>query len=177
LPLEPYSLAVGVGHMRIASVSDVPGWLLPALVVCRAELSASLRTQVGHNEEAVPLVRRSNVGGGDDAGLDAIAKPCEVADNSVQPARNERRNVFDDDEDGPHFADDARELAPEAGSLAVDPGPLAGGADVLAGESPADDVNASKVCFSDRADIVVSPGLGPMRREHAAAKGIALDLP
>jgi hypothetical protein len=50
LLLEPYSAAVGVGHIRTASVSVVPGCITPVVVVCLAAPFASVVTAVGHQE-------------------------------------------------------------------------------------------------------------------------------
>ena len=89
-------------------------------------------------------MRGTNVLGGEDTGLDVIAKPFEVADNPVQPSANERRNVFSDDEARPELSDDAGELAPEAGALAVEARSWAGEADVLAGETSANEIHGSQ---------------------------------
>ncbi len=89
-------------------------------------------------------MRGANVLGGDDAGLDVIAKPLEVADNPVQPSANERRNVFSDDEARPELSDDAGELSPETGALAVEASSGSGEGDVLARESSADEIHGSQ---------------------------------
>jgi hypothetical protein len=39
----------GVGRSRMASVSDVPGWLVPPTMVCRAESAESVTTGVGRS--------------------------------------------------------------------------------------------------------------------------------
>lgn len=80
--LDPYSLAVGVGH----SGSD--------------------------EEEPLPPVRGADVSGCDDAALHSIPEPVEVGDNSVQPASNEGPHVLDDDREGAQFPDDAGEFCP-----------------------------------------------------------------
>jgi hypothetical protein len=112
---DPYSLAVGVGHSRIASVSVFPGCITPALVVPRAALFASVVTGVGQHEEPLSLVRGADVSRGDDAALHSIPEPVEVGDNSVQPASNEGPHVLDDDRTRAQLADDAMELSPESG--------------------------------------------------------------
>ncbi len=110
------SRATGVGHMRIASVSDVPGCITPVVVVPLAALAASVVTGVGHcnEEETLSSMRSSDVRGCDDAPVHDVTKPFEVPDNTVQPSRNECRNVLDDDEARAQFTDDAGVLAPES---------------------------------------------------------------
>jgi hypothetical protein len=53
------------------------------------------------------------------------------------------RRVFDEDARRLHLLNDARELSPKTGSLAIEPGARSGAADVLAGESSADDIDFS----------------------------------
>lgn len=177
LLLDPYSLAVGVGHSRIASVRLLPGCMTPVVVVPRAELRASVVTGVGHEEEPLATMRRADVGGGDDATLHAIPGGVEVGNNSVQPARNECRNVLDDDRAGSQFFDDAEVLAPEAGARAVEAGVSPGNADVLAWESTTNHLHGLQVVGADVAHVRVTLRVWPMHGEHAAAPRVKLDLP
>lgn len=147
------------------------------MVVPRAELRASVVTGVGHEEEPLATMRRADVGGGDDATLHAIPGGVEVGNNSVQPARNECRNVLDDDRAGSQFFDDAEVLAPEAGARAVEAGVSPGNADVLAWESTTNHLHGSQVVRADVAHVRVTLRVGPVHREDAATPRVQLDLP
>lgn len=67
----------------------------------------------------------------------------QIPENSSKPSNSEEWGVFHEDEAGSHFANDPGEFGPEAGTLTFDSRPSAGGADVLAGEAPGDEVNSS----------------------------------
>jgi hypothetical protein len=107
LLLEPYSLAVGVGHSASGALwafVDVPRFARAAAVGAHG---------VGCNDEqSLASVWRANVRGCEDARLHSIPKPVEVGRNSVQSARHEGRHVFDDHDSGPQLADDACEFSP-----------------------------------------------------------------
>lgn len=134
-------------------------------------------TGVGHEEEALASVGRADVGGGDDAAFHAIPGGVEVGDNSVQPARNEGRNVFDDDRAGAQFFDDPEVLAPEAGPGTVKAGAFARDRYVLTGESATNHLHLVKVVRAYVAHVRVTLRVGPVHREHAATPGVKLDLP
>jgi hypothetical protein len=63
--------------------------------------------------------------------------------NSIQPPSNERWAVFHEAVARSNFAKDAMHVPPEAASLSVDAGSTACGANVLAGESAGNNVDAS----------------------------------
>lgn len=163
--------------MRIASVSVVPACITPVVVVPRAAAFASVVTGVGHKEEPFPAMGRADVGRGDDSPVHGVAEALEVFDNNVQPARNERRDVLDDDDARAELADDAGELSPEARARAREARPFAGVADVLAGEAPTHDVDGLEIVSSDMTNVSVPLGVRPVRGEHAPAPRIALHLP
>jgi len=66
----------------------------------------------------------------------------QVSENSIHPPNKEPWHVLHEDVSRSNFANHSRHLGPESASGAVDTGLLAGDADVLAGESAGDDVNA-----------------------------------
>lgn len=147
------------------------------MVVPRAELAASDRTGVGHEEEPLASVGGSDVGRGDDAAFHSIPGGDEVGRNSIQPARNEGRNIFDDDDAWPEFGDDPEVLAPEAGAGAVEARVFARDADVLTGESATNHLDRLQVVGANVAHVGMANGGGPVHGENAAAPRVKLDLP
>jgi hypothetical protein len=113
--------------------------------------------------------------------------PClgQVSENSTDrrpvPALplpgEERGNVLHDDVSGSYFANDPGELGPKTRAGAGQSGSLAGGAEVLTGESAADDVDRREVFRADLADVLVAPRLGEVLGEDRSAVGVELDLP
>jgi hypothetical protein len=174
---DPYSLAVGVGHSRIASVSVFPGCITPVLVVPRAAPFASVVTGVGQQEEPLSLVRGADVSRGDDAALHAIPEPVEVGHNAVHPSSNEGPHVFDDDRARAELRDDALELSPESGPGAGEALPFARLRDVLTRESSTNHLHWLKVRGADSPHVGVPLCGGPVHRQHAAAPRVDLHLP
>lgn len=175
-----WSRAIGVRHIRIASVSVVPGCITPVVVVPLAALAASVVTGVGQlrdEEESFSPVGRADVLGRDDSTKDAITELLEPTDNDVHPSCNKRRHVFNDDEPRPDLFDDAPVLEPQPGSFTVEAGAVAGDADVLARESSANKVNVREVVAADRFDICEPLGVREVHGEHAPRERIDLDLP
>jgi hypothetical protein len=73
-------------------------------------------------------------------------------------------------------------LKPESASLSwgsacSKPGFPSGDADVLAGESPADDIDWFEVVLSGCSDIEFPVNAGPPRFKDAVAEGVDFDLP
>lgn len=230
LLLLPYSLAVGVGQSRIASVSVVPECMTPVVVVPRAAalLSvvtgagqsaarasvgfprrkllpaprdasdaigvgkstcpgsesrarvgpfASLASGVRHEEEAFSSVRRADVGRGDDASVNGVPEAVEIGDNAIQPARNERRDVLNNDDARPELGDDPRVLEPEARACAFQARTLASLGNILAREASANEVHGSKIVPSDMPNVSEASSPRPVSREHRATPAILLHLP
>lgn len=230
LLLLPYSLAVGVGQSRIASVSVVPECMTPVVVVPRAAALLSVVTGVGqsaarasvgfprrkllpaprdasdaigvgkstcpgsesrarvgpfaslasgvrHEEEAFSSVRRADVGRGDDASVNGVPEAVEIGDNAIQPARNERRDVLDNDDARPELRNDPRVLEPQARPCAFQARALARLGNVLAGEASANEVHGSKIVPSYMSNVPEALGARPVPRKHCAAPPIAFHLP
>jgi hypothetical protein len=79
----------------------------------------------------------------------------KVSKHSVESSKSERWAVFHERVAGSYFANDAGHFPPETGALPVESVAFAGNADVLAGESPADNVNSSSPRLSvEGGDIV-----------------------
>jgi hypothetical protein len=76
------------------------------------------------------------------------------------------------------IANDAGEFVPEPRPISFEAGSFPGIADVLAWESPSDEVNLPVLRIGGREGlhVVMSPDVGPVLREDAASKGINLDL-
>jgi hypothetical protein len=72
---------------------------------------------------------------------------------------------------------DSRELVPEAASSTSEASSLARGADVLAGESSADEIDGFEISSTNAADIIEPLRLGPVLRENREAQLVLLDLP
>jgi hypothetical protein len=122
-------------------------------------------------------VGRADTRGGDDATFHAIAGSVEIGDNSVQPSRSERRNIFNDDDARPDHADDPREFSPETGARSAESCAFTSNADVLAWEASADDVDVAKFECANGSDIIKPPCLRKVLGQYRAAEGVHLHLP
>ena len=141
---------------------------------------------MGDDEDPVPPVR-----GADGLRWDAVPLRIEPAlgqlsENGTEPppsvSRKESWNVLQEHEARSNQANDSHELEEEAGSAGVDAGLLAGDAEVLTGESPADEVDGSDVRFGkallrDLGYVAEVQNAGPVLRQHPARVGINLRLP
>jgi hypothetical protein len=97
---------------------------------------------VGQYEHALPPVWRSNVGRSETTPLRIEPQRGKVREDDVESSANERPNVFDEDIRRLDFFDDASEVFPEPAALPVNnPGTTARDTDVLAGESPRNNIN------------------------------------
>jgi hypothetical protein len=75
-------------------------------------------------------------------------------------------------------ANDPSELKPKTGPCTGEPGPFPGIADVLAREAAADDIDFPVAFFWwERADIGVSPDIGPVLGENLLGIRVNLHLP
>ena len=98
----------------------------------------------------------------------------QVSENAVQPSTKQRCDVLHDYVAGSKFANKSGVFSPKAAACAVDAGPFAGRADVLAGESSADDVNPNSICsqaFGGKgSNVLVAGDAWPMLFEDGAAE-------
>ncbi len=128
---------------RVASVRLTPWRITPVVVVALPALCESVTTTVGHNENPGPSLRASNVHPSEPIGIGSVSKHVQVSPHRRQPlpAAGDG-DIFDDNRLGPELPEDARELSPQSRAEAFfNPGPLAGPGDILARESPANEVN------------------------------------
>lgn len=130
---------------------------------------------MGNNEDPTAKMGGSDVGGRKREGGGVVSEHVQLTPHRGQPTTCTRRDVLDDDEARADLIDDAREMPPEAGAGAADASPFSGAGDVLTGESSANNVNVR--IPARLGDIAESLHVGPVFREHGAAKGIVLDLP
>lgn len=80
---------------------------------------------------------------------------------SIQPPASDRWDVFQKDPLGSYFANDSEQLVEQAAALAVEARTFACDADVLAGETACDKVDAASPCVSvKRGNIIVNLHLG-----------------
>jgi hypothetical protein len=98
----------------------------------------------GQHEDSFASVRRPEVRGSDPGDLHRETEIGEPGTYDVQTPPKESRNILDDDESRAHLLDDPEVLEPKPRSLASESGSSAGKGEILAGESPADDVDRSE---------------------------------
>ena len=79
----------------------------------------------------------------------------QVSENNSKPPNSEHWAVLHERVSGLYLANDPGHFGPQSAPLSGDSGALSGGADILAGESPAHDVNESSPGPSvEGADII-----------------------
>jgi hypothetical protein len=176
-------VAVAVGQNLTAAASGVPIPLpLRPFATSRSLRDshdspsfATLASGVGHDEDALSSVGRSDVCGGNPQGARSVSEHVQLVSDRTQPFTRTRRDVFDDDEARADLPDDAGEVVPEAGSRAAEPSALSGSADVLAREPSANKVNVRPA--SRGSDILEPLDVGPVLRQHRTAERVQLALP
>jgi len=107
-----------------------------------------------------------------------VACSFQVREDLVSSDIFEIRNVLNEDPTGSEFADDPGVLEPEAASL-VETALLAScsPAEVLAGETAADEIDWLEVVTADVPDVGESWDIRPPLSEDFVAEGVALHLP
>lgn len=141
---------------------------------------ASARVGVGHSddEDSRATVRRAKVSGGNPQGAGSVAKRLQIPEHLAHPSPFPARDVFDDDVGGLELVEDPAVLSPQSRASPIEAGPEAGGADVLTGEAPTDDVDFLEVSRSSLGDIAHTPiCVWPVSSEHRSTPWILLDLP
>lgn len=171
------SLRVGVVQFAVVcdliaecSVSALPRW---------PPESNSARG-VGQQKDALASVRRSNVGCAETIPSRIVPERGQVTEHlgEVPSAarRHEPRHVLHENEARSKQINDPSILAPERRAFASESCSLSGKGHVLAGESPADDIDGGEFA-SNGTHVVVSNNVGPVLREHGAAERLPLNLP
>jgi len=101
----------------------------------------------------------------------------QFSENSSHSVSKQPWDVLHDDVGGSYLANDSCELKPEAGLFAIEPSAPSRNADVLAGESAADDIDGGEVSSSDISHVLVSGSVRPVLCEHGPTVAVLLDLP
>jgi hypothetical protein len=99
--------------------------------------------QVGHNPDPLSKVRRSDIGSTKHSPSRIKPHLGQVSENSSKSPRSENWRVFHEHESRSYFTNDAGHLNPQAASFSIKPVPVPCAANVLAGESSANDINPS----------------------------------
>jgi hypothetical protein len=180
------SRAVGVGHSPRATAftaierSTVP--FLPSgrrpvgLIPLRTPFPpfASLAAGVGHNPDSIPPVWCANGGSGNTVPFRVIPERRDFPEHLVQSASAKGDDVLDDDPRRPTLFDEPAVFAPQAGAGTVEPCAFTGDADVLAGESPANNVNWPDIVGVQVTHIAEAGHVRPVLAEHGSAIGVDL---
>jgi hypothetical protein len=133
--------------------------------------------QVPEDEDPLAAVRSADKSRRQRDRKRRVALSLQVSPYRVNPPPCPRGDVLDDDPARTEALSNMEEAVPEAASITAKARALAGGAEVLAGEAPAQEVDGGEGCEVEGPDIVVDLRLGPVAPQHLAAEGVALALP
>ena len=182
----PFTLGVGQSPRSTAltiTVSDVmvfrgPPGIRAFIARCASGvLPSSCATGVGHKPEPVAAVRGANGRSRDAVPLRVIPARGQVSENSVESSASEGGDVLHDDVAGSKLANEPREVPPKTRAFSVDPRSLSRAADVLAGETSAEDIDWPNSVGAQFSHIGVAGHSGPMLGEDTTTESVALGLP
>ena len=100
---------------------------------------------VGHNGDAVPLVRGVDAASRNNKRLAGVADAFQVRKHRVECQIDDARHVLTKDPTGPDFVNNAEHFRPEV-TVIVLASALPGKAERLTGESSGNNVNCSQPC-------------------------------
>jgi hypothetical protein len=110
--------------------------------------------------------------------LRVIPERGQRSENVIHPPSKERCDVFHDDVPGSKLANDASVFVPKTRAFAGQPLLPSCGADVLAWESAADDINVPiSICGREGSHVVVARDVRPVLGKNSASKVIDFYLP
>jgi hypothetical protein len=135
---------------------------------------------VRKNEDPLPFERRTESFKTHHGRPAGVACSFQVRDDPVSADISEIRNVLNENPAGLEFADDAGVFDPEDGAVSdVESSLLTSGstAEVLAGETAADEIDGLEVVFADVSNVGESWDIGPPFGEDFVAELLDLDLP
>jgi hypothetical protein len=139
---------------------------------------SSLAHGVGHDEDSLSSMRGTHVACAKSRPLRIVPELGKVSENSACSPSKESCDIFNDHVLRSKLANDSSKLEPQSAPRALEPGAFAGHADILTGESAADEIDGSESCRAGAGDIDDgSIGVGPVLREDASRKIVDLDLP
>lgn len=176
------SRAHGVGHILTASVSVVP-LCRPLSVEYAAAPDEALSPAValGQHEEPFALVRRPNLGRGEQAPFRIEPELGKVAKHLGEPKANVTRDVLEEDEGGSALVDDASDFGPEVSLVGLS-SPLAGDGEGLARVASSDEIHdATPRSAVEGSEIVGDRSAIQLRRFHPVhedgrGEGVPLDI-
>jgi hypothetical protein len=123
-------------------------------------------------------VRRTNGRSWNNVPLRVIPERGQRPENLTHSSSKQRCDVLHDNVSGSKLANDPSKLVPKTGPRTGEPGPFPGIADVLAREAATDDIDFPVAFFrGERADIGVSPDIGPVLGEDFLGIRVDLHLP
>jgi hypothetical protein len=124
------------------------------------------------NEKSVAAVRGADRCRGYTIPFRIIPARGQVPENSVESPRTESCNVFHENASRSKVANGIGIATPESRPLAGDASAPAGEADVLARESPADDVRSFNGVPINRCNVTEARGVGESQRHDLAGIGV-----
>jgi hypothetical protein len=101
----------------------------------------------------------------------------KVAQNGIESPSSERCNVLSDNESRSQYANGSTVIFPEARAMPRDASALSSIADVLAGESTGEYVDARNCSKIDCRNVVINRGVGPTLAQDRLSVFVALDKP
>jgi len=201
-PQSLWYLALGVGHItRPASLTCWPclsALITASALICRWSFSVGVGHQARHpgcfaiegdnwfafavgvakfcdDEDPVPPVRGADGGSGNTVPLRIIPALGQRPENGIQSPSKESWYVFQDDVARSYQANDPHEFVEKPGALSFEAGSLSGVAEILAGESSADDVDMGNVLHGG--DVFVAGNPGPVLGQDTPSIGVFFALP
>jgi hypothetical protein len=133
---------------------------------------------VGHDPEAVSLVRCANGASRNNVSFRVIPERGQRSENSVGSSSKESCDVFHDDESRSYLANDPSELVPKTGPCSCEANTLSGNADVLAWEAAADDIDAPLAfLWRERPHVFPTANFRPVLGEHGSGVWVDFYLP
>jgi len=121
-------------------------------------------------------VRGSHVEGRKTVSIGIVSKQVQVSPHRGQPSALSARDIFNNHNRRSEDGNKASELEPESRSLSFFKAcTFPRGGDVLAGETPAEDVDAGKAC-GDVSHVAEARDRRPVLRKHGTAEGVLFNL-
>ena len=110
---------------------------------------------VGHEEDAIAVVRCSEFSGGHSNRHTGIPEGPQVAPHAGHPGIPIAAGVLDDNPSGPELPEDAAKLRPQSGSVSVESRSADDicCAEILAGESAANEIDALRSSMLDLSNV------------------------
>lgn len=130
---------------------------------------------VGHDEDALASVGRSEVVSTHHERPSGVARLLQISDDAVGPESSESRHVLSDDPMGSHFSHQPEELRPEP-SLVVVSAPLSGNADGLTWKSSDQSVSCGEIDAAHRHDVAEARNVRPVLLKDSLTELISFHL-